>query len=411
MADKREPDMQNKPVLLVLASTYPRWAGDHEPGFVHELGKRLVERFRVIVLCPHAQGAASAEVMDGVEVIRYRYAPQALETLVNDGGIVTNLKLHRWKLLLVPSFVLMQVWQASRLCRQRQIDVVHAHWLIPQGLIAAWLGKPFLVTSHGADLYALRSKPLQMLKRWVLQKAQAATVVSSAMRDIAVQLGADLTKISVVPMGVDMTDRFVPAQVEQRSRSELLFVGRLVEKKGLRYLLQALPMVLRERPDVTLTIAGFGPDEQSLKAQVHELGLQHAVHFQGAVAQKDLPALYQRAALFVAPFVKAHSGDQEGLPVALMEAVACGCPVVAGDVAGIGDLLGALKEQICVDARNTKLLAEKICTELAQPERGKERAHQVHQVAAQYVDWGRIATEYEKLLVRAADPSSQPDAR
>ena len=395
-----KPDMKNKPTLLVLASTYPRWAEDHEPGFVHELAKRLVACFHVIVLCPHTLGAASAEVMDGVEVVRYRYAPQALETLVNDGGIVTNLKLHRWKLLLVPSFVLMQAWQAWRLCSKRQIDVVHAHWLIPQGLIAALLGKPFLVTSHGADLHALRSKPLQMLKRWVLQKARAATVVSSAMRDIAVQLGANLDKISVVPMGVDMTDRFVPTEVAHRSRSELLFVGRLVEKKGLRYLLEALPMVLRERPDVTLTIAGFGPDEQNLKTQTHELGLQHAVHFQGAVAQKDLPALYQRAALFVAPFVKAHSGDQEGLPVALMEAVACGCPVVGGDVAGIGDFLGALKEQVCVDARNTKLLAEKIYTELAQPERGKERACQVHRIASTYVDWNRISREYADLLSR-----------
>lgn len=392
----------DKPHLLVLASTYPRWANDHEPGFVHELCKRMADRFQITVLCPHAPGATRHEVLDGVNIIRYRYALSRWETLVNDGGIVTNLQQKPWKLLLVPGFVLMQAWQAWRLCQKQKIDAVHAHWLIPQGLIAALLGKPFLVTSHGADLYALRSKPLLMLKRWVLHKAQVATVVSNAMRDIAAELGADLSKVAVVPMGVDMTNRFVPPEVEQRSRSALLFVGRLVEKKGLRYLLEALPMVLRERPDVTLTIAGFGPDEQSLKTQAHKLGLQHAVHFQGAVAQKDLPALYQHAALFVAPFVKAHSGDQEGLPVALMEAVACGCPIVAGDVAGIGDLLGELKTQICVDVRDTKLLTEKICTELAQPERGKERARQVHRVAAQYVDWGRIATEYEKLLLTAA---------
>ena len=78
-----------RPVLLVLASTYPRWADDHEPGFVHELARRLTDRFRVLALVPHSPGSSTRETLDGVEVIRYRYAPGRLETLVNDGGIVT----------------------------------------------------------------------------------------------------------------------------------------------------------------------------------------------------------------------------------------------------------------------------------------------------------------------------------
>lgn len=390
------------PNLLILASTYPRWASDHEPGFVHELAKRLTTEFHVIVLCPHATGAAPAEVLDGVEVIRYRYALSRLETLVNDGGIVTNLRNSHWKLLLVPGFVLMQAWCAWRLCRQRQISVLHAHWLLPQGLIAALLGKPFVVTSHGADLYALRNRSLLALKRWVLRKAQAATVVSRAMRDAVDELGADIAKVSVVPMGVDMAGRFVPGDPAHRSHSELLFVGRLVEKKGLRYLLEAMPAVLRLRPDVTLTIAGFGPEEEQLKAQARALGLQDAVRFLGAVVQKDLPNLYQRAALFVAPFVKVKSGDQEGLPVALMEAVACGCPAVAGDVAGIEDLLGAVKAEICVDARDVEALGAKICDELAHPLQAQARAQRVLTAARTHVDWARISECYARLLVNAA---------
>src|SRR5690606_35496267 len=80
----------SRPRLLVLTSTYPRGDGDPEPGFVHELARRLVGRFQVTVVCPHAVGAATREDMDGVHVVRYRYAPERWETLVNDGGIVRS---------------------------------------------------------------------------------------------------------------------------------------------------------------------------------------------------------------------------------------------------------------------------------------------------------------------------------
>lgn len=396
-------------VLLVLASTYPRWPGDPEPGFVHELSKRLANRFRVIVLGPHAPGAKTREVLDGVEVVRYRYAPERWETLVNDGGIVTNLKLHRWKPLLVPGFVLVQAWQAWRLCRHEKVDAIHAHWLIPQGLIAACLQSlpgrkvPFVVTSHGADLFALKGKVLEVLKRFVVRRAAAVTVVSSAMRDRLRMAGGDTGKVTVLPMGVDLAGRFHPDASVVRSACEILFVGRLVEKKGVRYLLDALPAVRRNFPDVHLTIAGFGPEEGALRGQVVQAGLDGRVRFLGAVPQAELPALYRRAALFVAPFVQADSGDQEGLPVALMEAVACGCPVIAGDVAGIEDLLGSLKSEICVDARDTARLADKICAELARPGAAQARTQQVFATAARHVDWNRIAEDYARLIEAAGD--------
>ena len=391
--------MRPKPQILVLASTYPRWSGDHEPGFVHELARRLVEDFHVVVLCPHAAGAAVTESMDGVEVVRYRYAPACLETLVNNGGIVTNLRSNRWKLLLVPGFVLMQAFHAWKLSRKRHIHVVHAHWLLPQGLIAALLGTPFLVTSHGADLYALRSRPLQLLKRLVLRKAYAATVVSSPMQQAASEMGGDLGKISVLPMGVDMNGRFIPNAHVQRSRNELLFVGRLVEKKGLRHLLKALPAVASARPDITLTIVGFGPEETALKTLAAELNLQKIVNFVGAVTQQDLPEFYQRAALFVAPFVKADSGDQEGLGLVLVEAVSCGCPVLAGNVSAVSDILA---EAWQINVRDTAALSQRILSMLADASVSTSQALALREELMQRLSWDHVAARYAKLLQQAA---------
>ncbi|MDE1962204.1 MAG: glycosyltransferase, partial [Xanthomonadaceae bacterium] len=145
-----EPD---KPGLLVLASTYPRRSGDAEPGFVHELCRRLTGRFDVIVLAPDGPGADPDGALDGVDVIRYRYAPRGWQTLVHGGGIVANLRAARWKWLLLPAFVVGQYIAARHIVRARRIDLIHAHWLLPQGLIARALARshriPYVVTSHG----------------------------------------------------------------------------------------------------------------------------------------------------------------------------------------------------------------------------------------------------------------------
>lgn len=329
---------ERMPRLLILASTYPRWPGDPEPGFVHELAKRLTTEFHVTVLCPHARGAATRECLEGVDVVRYRYAPARFETLVNDGGIVSNLRQKKWKAMLVPAFLIGQTFQAWRLLRERRFDVIHAHWLIPQGLVAALLVRaffrdvPFLVTSHGADLFALRARVWQRLKIFVLRRAGATAVVSEGMREEIHRLGIADSHVRVEPMGVDLKNTFTIDPMVPRSTSELLFVGRLVEKKGLRHLLEAMPLIRAVRPDVRLNIVGFGPELDARKAQVEELGLRDAVEFMGSVGQPCLPDRYRRAALFVAPFVEAKSGDQDGLGLVIVEALGCGCPVVVSEM-------------------------------------------------------------------------------
>lgn len=390
------------PTLLVLASTYPRWRNDPEPGFVHELCRRLVNRFHVIALVPDAPGADLDGMLDGVEVVRFRYAPRGWQTLVNDGGIVTNLRRFPWKWLLVPGFVLSQYLAARRLLRRRKVDIVHAHWLIPQGLIARRLklgtAVPYLVTSHGGDLFGLRGRWLEVLKRRVAGSSSAMTVVSTAMRDEALRISLHPPELAVLPMGVDLRERFVvDAQVE-RARDELLFVGRLVPKKGLPHLLNAMPAVLAGWPEVTLTIAGFGPEESSLRMQVRQLDIEKHVNFLGAMSQEALPALYRRASIFIAPFIRDDSGNQEGLPVVLMEAIGCGCPVIVGDVAGVRDLLGDVTNEVCVDARNAQTLASAILATLGNPQQARERAQKIRLAASDRVDWKVISDGYAGLL-------------
>jgi glycosyltransferase involved in cell wall biosynthesis len=409
-------DSGHKPHLLVLTSTYPRWAGDPEPGFVHELAKRLADAFEVTVLGPHAAGAVAEEELEGVRILRFRYAPSRMETLVNDGGMIANLRRAPWKWLLVPVFILGLAWRTWRVVRRERPDAIHAHWLLPQGLVVALLGlldraiPPFVVTSHGADLFALRAGPLRALKRLVAHRAAAVTVVSAGMRDELARIGVPPAKIAVRPMGVDMQALFTPDPVVERSSDELLFVGRLVGKKGLRHLIDAMPTILAARPSTFLTVAGFGPEEDERKQQATRLGLQHAVRFVGPVQQSALPALYRRAALFVAPFVRDASGDQEGLGLVVVEAVACGCPVVVSDLPASRDLV---EER--VRPGDPAALAACILAMLASDPLDREaQSSRLRVSMAQKFAWQPVAAGYVGLFERIlaeADAGGRQDAR
>lgn len=394
--------MSDKQRLLVLASTYPRWPDDPEPGFVHELSRRLTSVFEVTVLCPHAAGAKVHERLDGVDVRRYRYAPAALETLVNNGGINGNLKKSRWKFLLVPGFLLAQWWHTVWIIRRLKPHIVHAHWIIPQGLVLSmtrlFAAKvPFVLTSHGADLFTLKSGMMSRLKAWILKQAAFITVVSEPMRQQALRLGAVAERIAVMPMGVGF-ERFTPSDDVIRNPHEILFIGRLVEKKGLAYLIRVLDRVRHEIPGVQLKVIGFGPEERALRKLSTELGLEAHIDFLGPKPQHELIPYYRRAGLFVAPFVEAVDGDQEGLGLVTIEAVACGCRVLVGDVLAV---TGLPVRKVDVTDMNA---FESVLQEMLKPH-SFEDCGELRRVFRDAFDWQNVSKAYARILTDMAGAS------
>lgn len=393
-----------KPLLLVLASTYPRWEGDPEPGFVHALCMRLTQAFEVHVVCPHAPGALAEEQLDGVQVHRFRYAPGHLEALVQGGGILSNLKHHPWKWLLVPLFFTGLAGKTWSMTRRLRPACIHSHWIIPQGLVLAALlqtqrrSAPLLLTSHGGDLFSLRGGLFERLKRAVVRQASAITVVSQAMVAEVIRLGADPQRVRVVPMGVDFQKLFTPGAAEDRQPGEILFVGRLVEKKGVRYLIEAMPAILDQLPGARLRIVGTGPEEAVLRKLALHKGVAEHVEFLGALPQAELPALYRRANVFVAPFVEAASGDREGLGLVTVEAIACGCPVIVGDMPVLDDIFDPSEDNLRVNPRQVDQLARCVAAILTNPYEAYDRALAIRERIESRMSWDVIANGYIRLI-------------
>jgi glycosyltransferase involved in cell wall biosynthesis len=392
--------------VLVLASTFPRWLGDREPPFVFELSRRLAAHHDVTVLAPHAAGAKTTERMEGMDVFRFRYLPERWESLAYDGGILSNLKAYPWKYSLVPFFLLGQLVTLYRILRNERVDVIHAHWLFPQGLLALLARAlartrhtPLLCTSHGGDLFGLRGYVFSRLNRTVLLSAEAVTVVSNVMRDFAISLGGAGERIQVIPMGVDAAGTFLPPLHHERREDTLLFVGRLVEKKGLEYLLRALPNVVERRPSMRLVIVGSGPEEHSLKRLAREINIEDRVSFLGSVRNSELPELYRMATVFVGPSIATAAGDQEGLGLVFAEALACECPVIASDLPAIGDLVIDGSTGLVFRQRDTVDLANKLSRLLDDPLLRQSLGQEGRRVVCRQFDWSGVTERYSQLLV------------
>lgn len=413
---------KKRPRVLVLTSTFPRWPKDREPRFVYDLCRRLVTDFEIHVVAPHATGAARYEIMAGFHVHRFPYFPEKWEQLAYEGGILTKIRKKPHTAFQIPFFISAQILFARRLMNRLPFDAVHAHWILPQGLCAhlAQAGRqqriPVLCTSHGGDLYGLRGPFFDTLRRWVLNRAAAVTAVSRVMAD-TLRASNIRTPCHVIPMGTDLTHLFTPDPKVPRRKATVLFVGRLVEKKGVRYLIKAFPYVLEKIPKAELWIVGSGPEERFLQelaaslARVDVLDPETekpdplkrpprpgTITFFGAVPHEELPNLYRSATVTVVPSVVDRLGDQEGLGLVIVEAMGCGCPVIASDLPAIRDVVHDEETGMLVPSGKASAICEALFKVLDSPTLNE--GHSLGQIrkTLENFDWSRIAARYVGLL-------------
>jgi colanic acid/amylovoran biosynthesis glycosyltransferase len=353
---------QTRPRVLVLTTTFPARPGDGTPEFVLSLARALADSFDITVLAPRMGSTARTEVIDGVFVRRFPYFPKRWEGLAA-GAILPNLRATKRRWAEVPALVGSLWWHALRLTRSWRPDVVHAHWILPSGLVAwslrSLLGVPYVLTIHGADAYALRSRALRALKRRVIRRASLATPVS---RDIAVSLG--LEEDLVVPMGVDFEGMSRAVGERDPVPGRLLFVGRLVEKKGVDVLLRSLARVR----DASLVVVGDGPDRASLESLTRELGMAPRVSFLGNLGHEEVVRELRRAQALVIPSRVARDGDQEGTPVVMAEAFAAGIPLVASRLGGMAEHVVSGRTGLLVEPESPESLAHALQQVIEAPE-------------------------------------------
>lgn len=404
--------------ILTMATTFPRWEGDKEATFVKDLCESLSDiGHEQVVLLPHCKGVSKQEKMGKLDIHRFVYFfPYRFENLAY-GGMLPNIKKDPKRAILAPFLFFSELFSALRLVKKYDIDVIHSHWLVPSGLVGAIVrkltGRKHIVTLHAAALFAMKKLPGgRSIANFVVKNSDAITIVSSYGKKFLMKLvspkyvGLVQSKTSVLSMGThtevlrNIGDRKeIMEELGIKEGFNILFLGRLADKKGVEHLILALRPLLLHRKNINLLIVGDGPLKEKLENLATKLNVNHYVRFEGYKVGNDKLKYFAVADAMVVPSVVTKGGDTEGLPVTIMEGMAAGLPIIATDVGGTRDILENDVNGILIEQRKPDQITQGLIRLMEDGKLRKRLSEEAFKTGDRY-DWKSIGKSYSDLINR-----------
>ncbi len=404
--------------ICMLASSYPKYAGEVTAPFIEEIAAGVAARgHEVHVVLPRHRDMRRAPVERGVHLHPYRYAPlRALNVWGYAESMAADVEVRGRVYLAAPwalSLGLLALWRTAR---RTSCDLINAHWVLPNGPLAALVAArhkvPLVVSLHGSDVYlAERHRWVRRFASWTFRRAAAVTACSGDLARRAIALGAPAERVQVIPYGADQ-ETFRPADHAERQQMRgelrlregealLLAVGRLVRKKGFDVLIRALPEVLRQAGPVRLLIAGKGDLEEELQALARRLDVQEYVLLPGAIERDRLPAIFRCCDILAVPSMHDEKGNVDGLPNVVLEGMASGAAIVASDVAGIPQVILPEETGLLVPEQDPRALAAAIVRLLREPETRTRLGRQARRLVEEELNWPSVAAAFERVYHRS----------
>jgi glycosyltransferase involved in cell wall biosynthesis len=401
-------------VVVMVTSSYPRFPGDSVGTFMEPIAKSVAARGHdVHVVAPWHPLVTRGAHEDGVSFHFYKYAPTpGLNVFGYAAALRADVSLRGAAYVAAP-LALGAGWLTARsVARRHQATVMHGHWVVPGGAVAAAASQrlPLVVSLHGSDVYvAERLGPARRVARAVFRRAGAVTACSPDLARRAIALGADSERMEVVPYGVDAV-RFRPDPLQRAKRRAaqgisthvpvVFAAGRLVRKKGFEYLVDALALLPQDL-GVLAVIAGGGDLERELHARAAAARVSDRVRFLGNLAQDEVAAWLATADMVAVPSVRDDSGNVDGLPNVVLEALASGTPLITTPAGGIGTVVEHGRTGIVVPERDPAALAAAIKALAGDPAQRVQLGEAARATVTSRFGWEFVASRFEAAYDRA----------
>ena len=414
--------------IIINTTTFPSSKRDYVPAFVLDQVREmhaLNNALDIDVLIPHNayfDPVPNIRKHESHREHRYHYFfPHSVEKLAGR-GILPALKENPFRFGLIPFFLIFQFRSLDRLCKRTKPDLVYAHWFMTPAIISYLVckrrGIPLVFTTHASDMSVLGKIPFAgKLVARVMNYATHYTAVSNRTANkmkafFSSQEWNDnhKNKLSIIPMGTELFTKSIPKKLQQQLLSKsridtnkkyILCMGRLSEKKGFRYLIEAYSLMNEKlREEYQLVIAGDGQLLGDLKKRAADID-ETGIIFTGYVSGELKNTLLANASVFVLPSIIDDSGDSEGLPVVMMEALAQGKIVIATDVSGAEEVL-TQNTGIIINQKSPEDLKNALTSIFSLPSEEKSDMQKFARELAKNFQWSKIAHQHLEILKRAA---------
>jgi glycosyltransferase involved in cell wall biosynthesis len=325
------------------------------------------------------------------------------------------VRIKRPLYALAPAVAASALWMCDRMLSRGVFDLVHVHWVIPNGPIGALVARrhklPLVVTLHGSDMaVSERSRSIGRATRWTLARAAAVTAPSDDLLERARSLGAGGLR-ELIPYGADVQALEADPGGTERLRERLGLdpdhtvvtgIGRFIPVKGFEYLIAAHAKASAALPQLRLVLVGDGDLREPLTVRARSLGVAETVTFTGMVGRDEIPAYLAAADIVVVPSIR-YEGYVDGLPNVALEAMAAGRPLVATRVGGLPDLVHPGENGMLVDEKDIDGLAEAIVT-LARDRDLRTRIGRNGQALIRdSMSWEIVADQFESVYEQVTD--------
>lgn len=373
--------------------------------FVYDRAIALRERGHEVHVATLSRHLERERPFDKVSVLRKTAWPKALLTsLTRDLFARLRMRLGDRKVVPISATESLYLDDLRRVVERVQPDYIHAEFG-RMGVLGSHVcspKRPLVVFMHGYDITALpRSKAWQRRYTQLWRDDITILTPSEFMRQKVIELGASPNRVVVQQNGIDL-DKWSATDPSARyaGRVGFLFVGRLIDKKGPRQLVEAFARLRERAPeiDAELTLCGGGSLEDELRRDVARLQLEGRVHLRGSVPSDEVRRAMTQSHIMVQHSVETAAGDMEGLPVSLTEAAACGLPIVATRHSGIPEIVVDGVNGFLVEEHDVEAMAQRMLELARTPERWSPMGNAGRALVTEKFGHDEALARYERLV-------------